>query len=100
MADVDGEWDCVTQTPMGEQKALLTVRSAGAAWTGTMSSPMGSVDIADGTVEGDTLHWKVEMKSPFPMLLSCQATVSGDTIAGGITAGAFGTSPLQGVRKA
>ena len=100
MANVDGEWDCVTRTPMGEQKALLTVRSDGGSFTGSMSSPLGSVDIRDGAVEGDTLHWKVEMKAPFPMLLTCQATVSGDSIAGGITAGAFGTSPLQGTRKA
>lgn len=99
MANVDGAWDCVTQTPMGEQKAVLTVQSDGPSWTGTMSSPMGAVDIADGTIEGDTLHWKVEMKSPFPMLLSCQATVSGDAMTGGITAGAFGTSPLQGKRR-
>lgn len=100
MANVDGEWDCVTNTPMGEQKARLTVHSDGASWTGTMSSPLGAVDIADGSVEGDTLHWKVEMKSPFPMMLTCRATVTGDTIEGGITAGAFGTSPLQGVRAA
>ena len=23
MANVDGEWDCVTRTPMGDQKAVL-----------------------------------------------------------------------------
>ncbi|MDB5662138.1 MAG: hypothetical protein JWN59_476 [Sphingomonas bacterium] len=100
MAIVDGDWDCVTRTPMGDQKAVLSVRSAGNSFTGSMSSPMGSLDVIDGTVEGNTIIWKMDMKAPFPMLLACQATIDGDSIEGGVTAGAFGTSPLSGTRKA
>lgn len=99
MANVDGDWDCVTRTPMGEQKAVLTVQSDGAAFTGRMWSAMGGLDVIDGRVDGDTLSWKMDMKAPFPILLTCKATVSGDTIEGGVTAGAFGTSPLSGTRK-
>jgi len=50
-------------------------------------------------VEGDTLIWTMDMKAPFPMLLTCKATVNGDTLEGGVTAGAFGTSPITGTRK-
>lgn len=99
MANVDGEWDCVTRTPLGDQPAVLTVRSAGGAFTGAMSSPLGSVDVIDGAVAGDTLSWKMKMTVPFPMMLDCKATVSGDSLEGGVTAGAFGTSPLSGRRK-
>lgn len=99
MANVDGEWDCVTKTPMGEQASILTVKSNGGTFTGSNVGSLGSLDIIDGRVDGDTLSWKMEMKTPFPMILDCQATVTGDTIQGGVTAGAFGTSPMTGVRK-
>ncbi len=99
MANVDGDWDCVTRTPLGDQVAVLTVRSAGDTFTGAMSSPLGSLDVTDGRVSGDTLSWKMAMTVPFPMMLDCKATVSGDALEGGVTAGAFGTSPLSGRRK-
>ena len=99
MANVDGEWDVVTRSPMGDQKAVLTVRSDGDSFTGNMASPMGALEVIDGRVDGDTLTWKMDMKVPFPMMLDCKATVSGDAIEGGVTAGAFGTSPMSGTRK-
>ena len=100
MANVDGEWDVVTRSPIGDQRAVLTVRSDGDTFTGTMASPLGALDVNDGRVEGDTLIWTMDMKAPFPMLLTCKATISGDSLEGGVTAGAFGTSPITGTRKA
>ena len=99
MAEVDGEWDCLTRTPMGDQKSVLTVRSDGGSFTGTNAGPLGSLDIIDGKLVGNTLNWKMKITVPFPMTLDCQATVTGDRIEGGITAGAFGTSPMTGTRK-
>ena len=100
MANVDGEWDVVTRSPIGDQRAVLTVHSDGDTFTGTMASPLGALDVNDGRVEGDTLIWTMDMKAPFPMLLTCKATISGDSLEGGVTAGAFGTSPITGTRKA
>jgi hypothetical protein len=99
MAEVDGEWDCMTRTPMGEQKSVFTVKSDGDSFTGSNSGQMGSLDIIDGKVDGNRLSWKMEMKMPFPMTLDCTAIVTGDSIEGGVTAGAFGTSPMTGTRK-
>ena len=98
MADVDGDWDCVIRTPVGVQRGVLGIRSDGDRFTGTMSSPLGALDLA-GRVDGDRLTWKMDIKSPFTMTLTCDATVRGDTIEGGVTAGVFGTSPLSGTRK-
>jgi hypothetical protein len=33
-----------------------------------------------------------------PMTLTCEATVDGDNIKGTVTAGAFGSFPLEGTR--
>lgn len=99
MADVDGDWDCVMRTPLGDQQAVLTVRSAGDGFSGSMSSPLGSIAIPAGQRDGDTLRWKMEVKAPFPMKLDCEATVAGDSIEGRLKAGVFGVSPLSGTRK-
>ena len=34
MANVDGSWNTVTKSPMGDQQAVLTVQSAGDTFTG------------------------------------------------------------------
>lgn len=98
MANVDGSWDTVAHTPMGDQKATLTVVSSGDSFTGTYSGAMGSNDIQNGKVEGDTLSWSIDITVPMPMTLTCQATVDGDSINGSVTAGAFGSFPLEGTR--
>ena len=68
MADVDGSWECVVKSPMGDQKTTTTIKSDGAAFTGTASGAMGSVDIS-GTVDGNNLAWKQSITVPMPMTL-------------------------------
>ena len=59
---------------------------------------LGSLDVEDGSVDGDTLAWKMHLKVPMPMVLDCSATVEGDAITGSAGAGAFGSFPLSGTR--
>ena len=98
MANIDGSWDTVTKSPMGDQKATLTIQSSGDSFTGTYSGAMGSTEIKIGKVDGDTLTWSLDITVPMPMTLTGEATVSGDTIDGKVTAGAFGSFPMSGTR--
>lgn len=98
MANVDGSWNTVAHTPMGDQQATLTVTSTGDSFTGTYSGALGSTEIENGKVSGDTLLWSLDITVPMPMTLTCEATVEGDSIRGTITAGAFGAFPLEGTR--
>jgi hypothetical protein len=100
MADVDGQWDVVVKSPMGDQKTTMTVNSNGDTFTGTSAGQMGSTDIVDGKVDGNKLTWKTNITVPMPMTLDGAATVDGDTMTGTMTAGAFGSFPLTGTRKA
>lgn len=99
MAKVDGVWDTVTKSPMGDQAAAVTLTSSGDTFTGTSVGPMGSMELLDGKIDGDKLTWRMEMKVPFSMTLEAEATIVGDTLSGGIKAGAFGTSPITGTRR-
>ena len=100
MAAVDGDWEVTVKSPMGDQKSVLTINSNGDSFTGKMQGSLGSMDIANGSVNGNTLSWKMDMTAPMPMTLDCTATVDGDTITGEVKAGAFGSMPVSGTRKA
>lgn len=99
MAAVDGQYDVTVKSPMGDQTSVLTIESEGDSFKGQMSGSLGSMDIENGSVEGNTLKWKMDMTVPMPMTLDCTATVDGDAISGEVVAGAFGAMALSGVRK-
>jgi hypothetical protein len=100
MAAVDGDWDVTVKSPMGDQKSVMTVTSDGGSFSGQMAGAMGTMAIDNGTVDGNTLSWKMNMTVPMPMTLECSATVDGDAISGEVKAGAFGSMGLSGARKA
>ena len=100
MAAIDGSWDTIVKSPLGDQKAVLTVKTDGATWTGSQVGAMGSTEITDGTVDGDTIGWSMNITVPMPMALTCSATADGDTLTGSVTAGAFGSFPMTGTRAA
>jgi hypothetical protein len=98
---VDGTYETVVKSPMGDQKATLTVKSDGDSWTGTQSGAQGTTDITDGTIHGgNVIRWSINITVPMPMTLTNEATIDGDTITGTVTAGAFGSFPLSGTRVA
>jgi len=99
MANVDGMWKTLVKSPMGDQTAVLTVQSDDSTFTGTWDGSMGNSEIKDGKVSGNDLSWKVDVTVPMPMTLDCTATVSGDSMSGSVTAGAFGSFPLTGTRE-
>jgi hypothetical protein len=99
---VGGVYECITKTPMGDQKGTLTVNPSddGTSFTGTMVSSMGSTDVQDGKIDGNKISWKNKITLPMPMTLDCVATIDGDTLDGEVKAGGFGTMPFSGQRKA
>lgn len=100
MADVDGTWDIVVKSPLGDQKSTLTVKSDGDTFTGTNAGAMGSVEVNNGKVDGNTISWSMSVTVPMPLTLDGTATIDGDTITGSVAAGAFGSFPLSGARAA
>jgi hypothetical protein len=97
---VAGTYDCVTNTPLGRQKGVLTVTPGdGDSFAGHISGDLGAMDIRDGRIDGQTLRWSMKMTSPMPMDLDCTATVEGDAITGVVKAGMFGSMELTGTRR-
>ncbi|WP_374531403.1 hypothetical protein [Novosphingobium sp.] len=97
---VAGTYECVTKTPMGDQKSDVTIVVDGGTFTGSNVGAMGSMELENGKVDGNKLTWSMKMTVPMPMTLEGEATVDGDTLTGSVKAGAFGTFPMNGTRKA
>lgn len=97
---VAGTYDCVTKTPLGAQRGILTVVPGdGDSFSGNISGDLGAMDINDGHVAGNTLTWTMKMIVPMPMQLDCAATIDGDALTGSVKAGMFGSMEITGTRR-
>lgn len=95
----DGTWKVAMKTPIGERKASLSLASAGASLTGTMTNDEGaSTPIFDGKAGGNTLSFKVAIKNPMPLTLEFSGSVDGDKISGTVNASGVGSWPFSGTR--
>lgn len=95
-----GTYECSTKTPMGHQKGTLTIVPEGDTFTGQITGDLGTMELRNGTISGNTLSWKMKMTSPMPIDLDCKATVDGTDLTGTIKAGFFGTMQLNGTKTA
>jgi|ERR1700683_2515548 hypothetical protein len=94
----DGNWNLVISTPMGERRATLSVKAEGAVLKGSQAAEGNSAEIFDGTVDGDTIFWRVAITNPMPLTLEFSGTVQGDSISGTVVFGALGSSSFSGTR--
>ncbi len=99
MSDINGVWETTVNSPMGQQKATLTLEVDGDALTGTMAGAQGSMAIEDGKVDGNSATWTANMTSPMPMKLEFSASAEGDEISGNVKLGAFGNASFKGARQ-
>ena len=95
---VAGVYDCVTKSPMGDQKSVLTLEVDGDTVTGSNVGAQGSLDLEDGKADGNSASWTMNMTVPMPMKLEANVTVDGDALTGTVKAGAFGEMAMTGTR--
>lgn len=96
---IEGTWDIVADTPMGAQQSTITLSDDGGTLTGTSESGGQEAEIYDGTSDGNTGTWKVDLTQPLPMTLTFTAEVDGDNIKGEADPGMFPPSPFTGTRQ-
>jgi hypothetical protein len=94
----DGTWNLTMQTPMGVRTSKLTLATSGGALTGTQEAEGNTTDIADGTVNGIEVSWKVSITNPMPLTLTFNGTVDGNSLNGNADTGMFGSFPFEGTR--
>ncbi|MGO4325712.1 hypothetical protein AB4Z48_00045 [Cupriavidus sp. 2TAF22] len=99
--EIKGQWDCISQTPGGEQRSVLTIVGTGAGgFGGTNAGEKATAEVIDGELNGDRVTFKMKLTAPMPLTLKVEAQLSGDTMEGTITAGVFGRFPMKATRRA
>jgi len=93
----DGSWKTTINSPIGVQEGALDILTSGDTFKGTMKGRAGAQEIS-GAVQRNVLTWSAAITQPVPTTLEFTVTVDGDKMNGSVKAGAFGTSPLTGVR--
>lgn len=98
MATIDGIWDCVSSTPMGDQKSVMTLKCDGETVTGTSVTDLETIEISEGHFDGRVFSWKMRLTEPFRMNMKGEVVVDGDTLSGGVSA-LMGSSAMRGTRR-
>jgi hypothetical protein len=93
----EGTWNVVMNTPIGERKAALTLKGAGAL-SGTLAAEGNTTQIFDGNETGNAVSFKAAIKNPMPLTLEFSGTIDGGKISGTVSAGAIGSWPFSGSR--
>lgn len=62
IADISGKWSGSLNTPDGQEIAVTyNFKVDGDKLTGTAESPMGTVDVEEGKISGDSFSFKVNV---------------------------------------
>lgn len=98
-ADLSGEWVLTTESQMGAQDAVMTVRQTGHALAGTIKDRGGTVDYT-GSVHGAAVafDFKINVQGT-DLKLDYDGTVEGDTMKGKAVFGQFGEGTFTAKRK-
>ena len=97
--DLSGEWVLTTESQMGAQDAVMTVRQTGKALAGTIDGKLGSVDYT-GSVNGVVVAFDFTINvHGRDLKLDYNGTVEGDTIKGRTVFGEFGEGTFTAKRK-
>lgn len=94
-AQVAGTWAVAVTTPQGGQNITMTITQSGEAFTGSMTTDMGTLPITDGQVSGRTVTWSVTVPmGGQSMVASFHGEVEGNRIRGTADLGAMGSAPF------
>jgi opacity protein-like surface antigen len=80
-ADVTGKWMAQVPGRNGNQDVTFNLKQAGSALTGTVTTGQGDQQIAEGTVNGDNISFKVSFEARGNQVTqNYKGTVSGSEI--------------------
>ncbi|MEN0106462.1 MAG: hypothetical protein AAGC84_08560 [Pseudomonas sp.] len=98
MSTLNGRWDCITKTPMGDKPSIITFVVAGDTFSGHDEGEAGKLELHDGKIDGEVISWNLKVSKPFPLTLKFKASIDGDQLSGKVQAGLLGTAKISGRR--
>jgi hypothetical protein len=94
-----GNWNLTVKTPMGEQKMQVALVEDGEILTGTVQDAnQPAAPIKMGSIKGNQLSWKFDVKKPFPTTVTVALILDGNAMTGTAKAGIFPPARVSGTR--
>ncbi|MGP8297247.1 hypothetical protein ACTPOK_04665 [Streptomyces inhibens] len=96
---VEGTWNIVIATPIGQQQAVLRLFSEDGALRGVATGEAEEVPLSDLTLQAaDRLTWRQSITRPMRLSLSFDVAVHGDELTGTAKAGRLPATKVTGRR--
>ncbi len=93
-----GTWNMTMKSPIGEQKALLTLTESGGALSGSLGSGGDSTPLDGALIDGQSVSFAAKITKPMPITLAFAGKLEGDAITGEVKFGGFGAGPFTATR--
>ncbi len=98
--DVTGDWEVTVDSPQGAATIDAAFKQAGEAVTGTVTSPMGSVEFKGTLVNNAiTVNYRLDLQGNL-LDIVMNGTVAGDSMEGNLVIAGMGELPWKAKRKA
>ncbi len=98
--DVTGDWEVTVDSPQGAATIDAAFKQAGEAVTGTVTSPMGSVEFKGTLVNNAiTVNYQLDLQGNL-LDIVMNGTVAGDSMEGNLVIAGMGELPWKAKRKA
>ena len=95
---LEGTYDIMVKTIKGKQGGRLVFKTEGGTLTGTSESGGETVELQEGTANGNEFQFFVKQKTPIGRIkVTFKGKVDGDTISGKAKT-PFGPAPFEGTR--
>jgi imidazolonepropionase-like amidohydrolase len=100
-AQMAGTWALALTSPQGQNDATLTITQSGDTFTGTLTSQMGSVPVADGRIDGSNVSWTITtpMGGGQPITITFDGQVEGSRMTGRASMGQMGNMTFTAERR-
>lgn len=95
-----GTWNLTIDSPLGKQRAKVTLTQSAGSWDGTSLDLISGEDSACFNIEvnGKDVGWQQHITKPMKLKLTYKLTLDGDRLTGKVKAGLFPASKVVGER--
>lgn len=97
-ADIKGTWSYLTDTPQGKGGGKLVIKESGGNYSGTITNNFSGQEtsVNDIWLSGSALSFNYTIDAGGSMIkIEVSATVNGNSFDGSMTAGQYGTFPMN-----
>jgi hypothetical protein len=97
--NIIGNWNAVIETPFGESKASVLIKTSSPFVSGTVNGENGSFDFDNGTFTQNTLAFSSKVDTPIKATLYINVVLEDENFTGTLTIDEYMTVNIRGFKN-